>query len=136
MGMTKAMLGNETFRERNGKIPIRIMGYNSFWIGGGIGNFTFGTFCSRHNGGKLEDSIKEVMDTLKSNSAIYLLRMIEGMEDSKEQDVALRLANYKGELKNLFFIEYEKCWKEKVEPQLGRYSNLERHIIGVENGLE
>lgn len=112
-------------KERNGKIPIRIIGYNSFWLGGGIRDFTFGTFCSPS---ELENSIQFVMETLKSNAAIYLLRMIEGMEDGKEQDVAFRLANCNGNLDNLFFIEYEKCWQKKIEPQLGRFSQLERYV--------
>ncbi len=89
-----------------------------------------GTFCGKGFGTSLKYGIDTIIDGLKRNAKIYLLRMVNGLEDGEHQDAAFKLINYKGDARGLFFLEYPACCKERIEPKLGRYSSLERKIVG------
>jgi hypothetical protein len=121
-------------KERNGKIPIKIEGWNNFALLCGIDDFTLGTFCFGGCGITLDEVIHELIEWFNIKAKIYLKRMALGKNNGEDafpgqyQDIAFKIVNYKGNLENLFYLEYEKCWQEKVEPQLGRFADLERKV--------
>jgi hypothetical protein len=112
-------------KEKNGKIPIKIVGGPNFALVGGIEDFTFGTFCGMSFAQNLEEGIQDVIDTLKFNAKGYLQRMVKGLESGEYEDLAFKIITYKGNLQDLFCLKYYKTDKEKIELQLGRFSKLE-----------
>ncbi len=112
------------------KIPIKILGANNFSLTAGIPGFRCGTFCFGQYGQNLEDGITFVIEDFKFYAKGYLKRMIKGMENGKYQDLAFRIVNSNGNANDLFFLKYDSCWKEYIEPKLGRYNSLERVILG------
>lgn len=120
---------NDENKKEDEKIPIKIVGANNFALIAGISDFKCGTFCFGQYGQNLEEGITFVIEDFKFYAKVYLKRMIKGMENGKYQDLAFRIVNSNGNADELFFLRYDSCWKEYIEPKLGRYNSLEKVIL-------
>lgn len=108
------------------KIPIEIGGYRSFFVvAGEVEELRCGTFCGEGYGQDLEKGIESAIENLVINAKVYLNRMVKGMENGEYEDLAFKIVTHKGKAEDLFFLTYERCWEEKVEPQLGKFRSLE-----------
>ncbi len=114
---------------RKGKIPILIEGTNGFTIIGGIEDFTFANFCGSDCRENLEEGIQTVIDGLWIRAKMYLESIAEERQlpiiRDRYEKVAFQLINYKACPKELFFLKYKKNEREGIEPQLGKFRELE-----------
>ncbi|MFH1249099.1 MAG: hypothetical protein V1660_03015 [archaeon] len=111
------------------KIPIEIQGYNSFAIVARAGEMQTGTFCGGDLGTTLEQGVCNVLGSLKHNAKVYL-RLIAENRTEKIEDWGLAARIMKSpNLESMCKIVYYSCYREKIEPQLGKYKGLEKEII-------
>lgn len=109
------------------KIPIKIYGLYRFHLMVEAGG---NTSCGIPYSGSLEESIGRAMRACRQNARAHLNSVAEGLsEPTGEEELAERIANYKGNLEDLFMLVYPISCRKSIEKQLGKYSTLEKIVI-------
>jgi len=113
------------------KFPIRILGKCDMHIWAKVGkSIGCGGFWGRGLGTTVEQGIESAISGVKQNARTYLLALSENREVYEgDKKIAEIILGYKGDIEDLFRLEYFDYNREAVESQLGRYCKLERKIV-------